>query len=92
MTLDLGKGRKIGWNIYRRCHEKNLPSNLYIVNWEKEVTQEDKKKFWWLEVWKRNALTISALADDVVDDRDGNDDDDLQPSFSCILTASLPIL
>jgi hypothetical protein len=32
-------GRKIGWNIYRECHEKNLPSNIYIVNWEKDVIQ-----------------------------------------------------
>jgi hypothetical protein len=26
------KGRNTGWNIYRGCHQKELPRNLHIIN------------------------------------------------------------
>jgi hypothetical protein len=25
------KGRNIGWNFYRECHQKELPRKVYII-------------------------------------------------------------
>jgi hypothetical protein len=30
------KGRKIGWNVYRRCHQKELPNKFILSTDRKE--------------------------------------------------------
>jgi hypothetical protein len=37
------EGRKIGWNIYGGCHQKQLASNFYNINGQEEV--EDSLTF-----------------------------------------------
>lgn len=43
----LGKqiqGRIICWNIYKRCHQKELPSNFYIINRYEHVIQDGQEE------------------------------------------------
>lgn len=38
------KGRKIGWNIYRRCHEKELQRHFCIIHQQKNMISEDQEE------------------------------------------------
>jgi hypothetical protein len=35
------KGRQIGWIINRGCHQKEFPSNFYIMNMIQEGQEDD---------------------------------------------------
>jgi hypothetical protein len=64
------KGRKIGWNIYRGCHEKELQRNFCIIHQQNNMILEDQKKMArWLNISVWNRLTRSSLSDDDDEER-----------------------
>jgi hypothetical protein len=53
----------MGWNIYRGCNQKKLPSDiLYYQSVGRRDTGRPRRR--WLDVWGRNELAGSTLAAD----------------------------